>query len=101
MAKTTRVHVDTLKYTRQGLRTRAGIPLHVSHHNKIVIVRPERVVPFAAGYAGFPEASAFPGPPVLSLMRTLADAAGEGSRIRSSVTPMPRSLRPKTRRSRI
>lgn len=78
MAKTIRVHVDTLKYTRQGLRTRAEIPLHVSHHNKIVIVRAERVVPFAAGYAGFPEASAFPGPPVLALMRTLGDAAGEG-----------------------
>jgi len=79
MAKTIRVHVDTLEYTRQGLRTRAGVPLHVSHHNKIVLVRPEQVVPFAAGYAGFPEASAFPGPPVLALMLHLADAAREGA----------------------
>lgn len=75
MAKTIRVHVDTLEYTREGLRTRQGVPLHVGHHNTVVLIRPQRRRPVPAGYAGFPEASAFPGPPVLALMQSVIDAA--------------------------
>ena len=78
MAKEIRVHVDTLEYTRQGVRTRERIPLEVSQHNRAVLVRPERIVPFAVGYAGFPEASAFPGPPVLALMQALVGASEDG-----------------------
>ena len=63
-----RVHIDTLEYTRQGLRTRQGIPLQVGQHNRVVLVRPERQPAIAASYAGFAPNLSFPGPAVLSAL---------------------------------
>ena len=61
-----RVHIDTLEYTRQGLRTRQAIPLQVGQHNRVVLVRPTRQPAIAASYAGFSPNLSFPGPAVLS-----------------------------------
>lgn len=63
-----RVHIDTLEYTRQGLRTRQGIPLQVGQHNRVVLVRPDRQPAIAASYAGFAPNLSFPGPAVLSAL---------------------------------
>jgi len=64
-----RVHIDTLEYTRDGLRTREAVPLQVGQHNRVVLVRPERQPAIAASYAGFASNLSFPGPAVLSLLR--------------------------------
>ncbi len=63
-----RVHIDTLEYTRQGLRTREPINLQVGAHNRVVFVRPERAPAFSTTYGGFAPDSTFPGPAVLSLL---------------------------------
>ncbi|MGH1341626.1 MAG: peptidoglycan-binding protein [Nannocystales bacterium] len=72
-----RVHIDTLEYTRDGLASREPIPLQVGQHNRVVLIRPDRVPPVPASYGGFPSNSSFPGPGVLSLMRRVhADHLG-------------------------
>lgn len=72
------VHIDTLEYTREGLKSREPISLQVGQHNRVVLVRPDRVLPVPASYGGFPSESSFPGPAVLALMRRVhADHVGE------------------------
>lgn len=72
------VHIDTLEYTREGLKSREPINLQVGQHNRVVLVRPDRVPPVPASYGGFPSDSSFPGPAVLSLMRRVhADHLGQ------------------------
>lgn len=63
-----RVHIDTLEYTRSGLKTREPISLQVGEHNRVVLVRPARAPAFAASYACFASGSSFPGPAFLSLL---------------------------------
>lgn len=67
MARKVRIHIDTLEYTRQGLKTRQPVPLEVGQHNQLVLVRPDRLTPEPSSYAGFPAGSSFPGPAVLAL----------------------------------
>lgn len=75
MASDIRVHIDTLEYTREGLGTRDRISLEVGQHNRIVLVRPQRVHS-TAGFANvFAPGSVFPGPPVLATFLS-AKAAG-------------------------
>lgn len=86
-----RVHIDTLEYTRQGLRTRDRLPLTVGQHNRVVLLRPERLPSVAASYAGFAPALSFPGPAVLSALehehqardglKTLAERLQGGARL--------------------
>ncbi|MGH1348880.1 MAG: hypothetical protein ACRBN8_45515 [Nannocystales bacterium] len=64
-----RVHMDTLEYTRQGLRTREAIPLHVGQNNRVVLVRPTRQPVIAASYGGFPRNLSFPGPAIVSMLQ--------------------------------
>ena len=64
-----RVHIDTLEYTRSGLRTRESLSAIIGENNRIVLVRPDRAQPLGASYGGFPLSSSFPGPAVLALMR--------------------------------
>ncbi|MFN3180673.1 MAG: hypothetical protein ACE37F_01675 [Nannocystaceae bacterium] len=72
-----RVHIDTLRYTRNGLATRAPINLTVGAHNRVVLIRPERA-PLTT-LPGFGYDSAFPGAPLAGLLgnrelaATLAD----------------------------
>lgn len=62
------VHLDTLEYTRQGLRTRTPIDLATSSHNRVVLVRPTLAsVPFTAQH-GFALDRAFPLPATLALL---------------------------------
>jgi|GEM_PF-1194376 len=62
------VHLDTLEYTRQGLRTRAPIDLAISRHNRVVLVRPTLAsVPLTAHH-GFAFDRAFPLPATLALL---------------------------------
>ena len=63
-----RVHIDTLEYTRKGLKTRKGINLQVGAHNRVVLIRPDRAPAFATTHGGFGLNSSFPGPPVLSML---------------------------------
>lgn len=62
-----RVHIDTFEYTRIGLKTKEPINLQVGQHNRVVLVRPERVRPRSVAYAGFRKNSSFPTPAVLLL----------------------------------
>jgi outer membrane protein OmpA-like peptidoglycan-associated protein len=65
---TRRVHLDTLEYTRQGLRTRTPLDLAMSHHNRVVLVRPTLArVPLTAQH-GFALDRAFPLPATLALL---------------------------------
>ncbi len=85
-----RVHIDTLEYTREGLRSRDGIALQVGQHNQVVLVRPERRSSISASYAGFPPNLSFPGPAVLSMLlhhhtatdgvRSLSDRLASGGK---------------------
>lgn len=75
-----RVHIDTLEYTRNGLKTKQPIPLQVGEHNRVVLVRPDRAPAFAASHGGFGPNSTFPGPAVLSLLlHTHRLGAGEAA----------------------
>jgi hypothetical protein len=67
------VHVDSLEYTREGLRTRTPIQLKVGQHNRVVLVRPTRLAPLANGARGFPNDLAFPLLATLSQGWALAD----------------------------
>lgn len=62
-----RVHIDTLKYTRDGLATKDPVGLRVGEHNRVVLVRPERRKALALGSGSFAVGSAFPTPGVLSV----------------------------------
>lgn len=62
-----RVHIDTLKYTREGLATKEPIDLRVGEHNQVVLVRPERRKALALGSGSFAVGSVFPTPGVLSV----------------------------------
>ncbi|MEM6292335.1 MAG: hypothetical protein AAGA54_13760 [Myxococcota bacterium] len=65
---TLRVHLDTLEYTREGLRTRGPIDLATGRHNRVVLVRPTVAsVPLTAHH-GFATDRAFPLPATLSLL---------------------------------
>lgn len=62
-----RVHIDTLVYTRTGLRTEDPISLKTGEHNRVVLVRPERRAPVAQNAGTFAHDSCFPNPGVLSV----------------------------------
>ena len=62
------VHLDTLEYTREGLKTRAPIDLATGRHNRVVLVRPKLArVPLTAQH-GFALDRAFPLPATLALL---------------------------------
>ncbi len=61
------VHIDTLEYTRQGLKTRDPIDLTVGRHNKVRLLRPKRLSPLRTANSGFPHDSAFPLPGTLCI----------------------------------
>lgn len=62
------VHLDTLEYTREGLRTRTPIDLTVSGHNHVNLLRPKLArVPLTAQH-GFALDRAFPLPATLALL---------------------------------
>lgn len=63
-----RVHIDTLEYTRQGLKTRDPINLQVGTDNRVVLTRPERARPIGDGRGGFGHDSSFPLPATLSVL---------------------------------
>lgn len=68
-----RVHIDTLEYTRRGLKTRpGGIPLEVGKHHRVVLVRPDRQRPSPPGNRGFPHDSSLP---LVGTLRTFWDWA--------------------------
>jgi len=66
MANEVRIHIDTLEYTREGLKTRDNVSLPVGEHTKVVLVRPQRVRPSGTTVAAFAAGTAFPGPPVVA-----------------------------------
>ncbi|MEM6291309.1 MAG: peptidoglycan-binding protein [Myxococcota bacterium] len=80
-----RIHIDDLEFTREGLRTKDAIELQVGQHNRIVLVRPQRQPAPAAAYAGFPVASSFPGPAVLSTLIHEHEAPDGGWRLTERV----------------
>ena len=62
------VHLDTLEYTRQGLRTRTPIDLTTGRHNRVHLIRPKlAAVPLTAQH-GFALDRAFPLPATLALL---------------------------------
>lgn len=63
-----RVHIDTLEYTREGLRTREDLDLRIGAVNRVVLVRPARVPAVAAGHAAFAVGTSFPTPAFLSVL---------------------------------
>lgn len=67
-----RVHIDTLEYTRDGLKSTEPIPLQVGEHNRVVLVRPERSRPSSAGMGGFAVDSSFPTPASLAVFLSLS-----------------------------
>lgn len=67
-----RVHIDTLEYTSQGLKTREPLDLTVGQHNQIVLVRPDRRKPVALNAGTFRHNSCFPTPAVLSVCMVAA-----------------------------
>ncbi len=74
-----RVHIDTLEYTRSGLKTKDPIPLQVGLHNRVVLVRPERVRPSGGLANVFAPSSAFPGAQVLASFLSAKAAASIGT----------------------
>lgn len=65
---TLEVHLDTLEYTREGLRTRTPIDLTTGRHNRVNLVRPKlAAVPLTAQH-GFALDRAFPLPATLALL---------------------------------
>ncbi len=60
MTREIQVHMDTLRYTREGLASRGGIALEVGQHNQVVLVRPKRTRAVRTTGVGFAEGSAFP-----------------------------------------
>jgi len=67
-----RVHIDTLEYTRDGLRTKEPLNLQVGTHNRVVLVRPERARPSSAGMGGFAVDSCFPTPSALAVFLSIS-----------------------------
>lgn len=65
MTNTIRVPIDTLEYTRDGLRTRSPLPLRVGSHNRIQLVRPQRRTAVEFHGAGFASGKSFPLPATL------------------------------------
>ncbi len=62
------VHLDTLEYTRQGLRTRTPLDLTTGRHNRVNLIRPKlTAVPLTAQH-GFALDRAFPLPATLALL---------------------------------
>lgn len=61
-----RVHIDTLEYTRDGLRTREDISLRGGARNRVILVRPTRV-PMKT-LPGLPYDRAFPGAAIAGLL---------------------------------
>lgn len=55
-----RIDADRLQYTRTGLRTSEDIPLKIGQHNRVVIVRPRRVVAVGDARGGFAVGESFP-----------------------------------------
>lgn len=74
MPKDIRIHIDTLKYTRVGLKTTERLSLEVGQHNRIVLVRPDRVRPSGESVALFGPSTAFPGPPVVAMFLSIKTA---------------------------
>ncbi len=66
------VHIDTLEYTREGLKTREPINLQVGSHNRVVLIRPTRARPSSAGMGGFAENSCFPTPSALAVFLSIS-----------------------------
>ncbi len=55
-----RIHADRLEYTRKGLRTKQELALELGQHNRVVIVRPRRVVAVGDAHGGFAVGESFP-----------------------------------------
>ena len=66
------VHIDTLEYTREGLKTREPINLQVGSHDRVVLIRPDRARPSSAGMGGFAENSCFPTPSALAVFLSIS-----------------------------
>ena len=62
-----RVHLDSLRYTRNGLETVEPLPVEVGQEHQVVLVRPALQTALCS-YAGFPLGLAFPKPSVLGTM---------------------------------
>ncbi len=67
-----RVDIDTLEYTRSGLRTREPLVLQTAQRHQIVVVRPPLRPSLAPGARGFPHDSAYPLLATLSTVWSLA-----------------------------
>lgn len=65
--KTIHIDLDTLEYTREGLRSKEPFPVTVGQNNKVVLVRPTRYRPVRSAATGFPTNSAFPLPGTLAV----------------------------------
>lgn len=61
-----RIHIDTLEYTRDGLRSRTPLSLDTGREHRVVLVRPDRVEAVGVEGVGFAEGSAFPLPGTLA-----------------------------------
>ncbi len=70
MTREVRIHLDTLQYTRKGLKTREGIALDVGHDHRVVLVRPDRVAAPATSGVAFAPNCAFPRPGLLMSLWT-------------------------------
>ena len=68
MSDEIRVHLDTLEYTRQGLRTRSPIDVATSRNNRVVLVRPNLAHVQLTAQHGFALDRAFPLPATLALL---------------------------------
>ncbi len=64
---TIHIDMDTLEYTREGLRSKGPFEVSVGKHNKVVLVRPTRYRPVRSSATGFPTNSAFPLPGTLAV----------------------------------
>lgn len=62
------VHLDTLEYTRQGLRTRTPLDLTISRHNRVELIRPKLAPVRLTAQHGFALDRAFPLPATLALL---------------------------------
>ena len=65
------VHIDTLEYTRQGLRMREPLAVEVGRHTRVRLIRPQRHAPVRVAASGFAHGSAFPSPGTLSVAWSL------------------------------
>jgi hypothetical protein len=83
-----RIHVDSLEYGRDGLRTRSPIPVMLLPRTRVVLVRPKLETAIEDGAIGFPRDSSFPLPATLSLFWRFATRSAAFAH-RDPDTPIP------------